>query len=124
MIGFLAAVTLSGLMAGEPQDVAKDVVVLNDTKAPVEVRLDGGKPRQVPAFGAASLDLPSFDEHALQVTRADGHAFGRSYTFTPTAGYFEPPHQHHFCVKVEHSQIEILSAQACWSRLHRLSAEG
>ncbi|HWE46292.1 MAG TPA: hypothetical protein VG407_09720 [Caulobacteraceae bacterium] len=123
MIGILAAVTLSGLIAGEPADVDKDVIVLNQTKAAVEVRLDDGKSRHIDPRSAASLDLPSFDEHSIQVTRADGHTFGRAFTFAPTNGFFAPPHKHHFCVTVEHSQVEILGAEACWSRFHRLHLE-
>ena len=101
MIGILAAVTLGGLVGGEPQDVEKDVLVFNDSKGAVEVRVDGGPARQIPRRDAASLDLRSFDEHAIQVTRADGHSYGRSFTFIPVNGFFEPPHRHHFCVVVE-----------------------
>ena len=119
MIGILAAVTLSGLVAGEPADVDKDVVIFNDTKGPVDVRIDDGKSRQDPGRGAISMALSSFDQHRVQVTRADGHSYGRTFTFTPENGYFQAPHQHHFCVKVEHSQIEILDPGACWSRIHR-----
>ena len=124
MIGILAAVTLSGLVAGEPADVEKDVVVFNETKEAVEVRVDGGPARQDPAYGAISMSLPNFDEHGIDVTRADGHKYGRSFTFVPTNGYFQAPHQHHFCVVVKHSQVEILDAAACWSRLRRLQNEG
>ena len=88
------------------------------------MRVDGGPARQVPARGNASLDLPSFDEHAIQVTRADGRTIGRAFTFSPTNGFFQPPHQHLFCVRIEHSQVESLDPAACWSRVHREHLEG
>jgi hypothetical protein len=124
MIGILAAVTLSGLVSGEPNDVEKDVVVFNDTKGAVEVRIDGGPAREAPAWGAVSMTLPSFDEHAIQATRDDGHSYGRAFTFSPTNGFFQPPHQHLFCVRIEHSQVESLDPAACWSRVHREHLEG
>jgi hypothetical protein len=124
MMGILAAITLGGLIGGEPRDVEKDVVVMNDTRAPVEVSVDGGPARQVPGRNAAALDLPSFEEHAIRVTREDGHSFGRSFTFIPANGFFDPPHRHHFCIVVERSQMEILDPAACWSRYHRLRHEG
>ncbi len=119
MIGILAAVTLSGLVGGEPQDVEKNVMVFNDTKGAVEVRIDGGRAQQAPARGAIAMALPSFDEHTVQATRADGHSYGRAFTFIPTNGFYQAPHKHYFCVRVEHSQIEALDAAACWSRIHR-----
>lgn len=124
IIGILAAITLSGLIGGEPADVEKNVMVFNDTKGPVEVRVDDGPARQIPARDAANLDLRSFDEHAIHVTRADGHSYGRSFTFIPSNGYFDPPHKHQFCVVVEHSQVEILDSGGCWSRYHRHAHEG
>jgi hypothetical protein len=121
MILLAALITLGSIFGGEPKDVDKDVMVLNDTREQISVRVDDGASQDVARKAGVEVRVPEFGVHAVYVTRADGGHLERRFNLDAPSGYFDAPHAHRFCVSVEHSHVELLAPQVCLSRVKRLA---
>jgi hypothetical protein len=113
--------TMFGMLSvfgGVPEDVRKDVVIFNDTKAPVEVAIDGVGRVSIAPGASAEQTLAAYGPYVFS-TETSGRSLAARYTLGKVEGQFQPPDRMRWCVSVQRMSIVLMARPDCYNRLRK-----
>ncbi|MBS0298265.1 MAG: hypothetical protein JSR45_18345 [Proteobacteria bacterium] len=110
---------LLGVFGGVPQDAHKQLAVFNDTKAPVDLQVEGLGHVSLAAGGSAVIPVPEYGAHTFSA-QVGSRNFASTYNLGAAEGLFQPPAQVSWCVAVQRIGVILLARQECLHRLKKL----
>jgi hypothetical protein len=113
--------TMFGMLSifgGVPEDVRKDVVIFNDTKAPVEVAIEGVGHVSLAPGAAAEQTVSAYGLYVFATEVGERRLTAR-YSLGKAEGQFQPPDRMRWCVAVQRGSIMLMGRADCYNRLRK-----
>jgi len=115
----LGLIAMLGVFGGVPQDAHKDLAVFNDTKAPVDVQIEGLGHAALAPGGSADIPVQAYGSHQFSA-QVGSRTFAPTYNLGEAEGLFTPPDRVSWCVAVQRIGVILLARQECLHRLKKL----